>query len=85
MVCCPGTSIGLSPVIVFANARVADRWISLSPILFDNPKDISWLDYGCGIGLLMIYLKELGTDVYGYDNWSQVNKKHAQKFLSKYF
>ncbi|MCL5958225.1 MAG: class I SAM-dependent methyltransferase [Chloroflexi bacterium] len=40
------------------------------------------LDYGCGIGVLIVYLSRLGFDVSGFDNWREVSKSTAEGFLS---
>jgi len=51
----------------------------------DEFKGKTWLDYGCGIGMLGAYLNYLGIDFYGYDNFSQgVPKEVALDFLKKY-
>jgi hypothetical protein len=45
-------------------------------------KKIVIADIPCGLGNLMFYLKELGFEqVWGYDNWSQIEKERAEKFL----
>jgi len=51
----------------------------------DEFKGKTWLDFGCGIGMLGVYLNYLGIEFYGYDNFSQgVPKDAAINFLRKY-
>ena len=48
-----------------------------------NDKDFSLLDYGCGIPNLIYYLRKIGVQkVFGYDNWKQIEKEYAEKYLS---
>ena len=43
------------------------------------------LDYGCGLGNLMVYLKKMGFhNAYGYDNFSQIKKDTVAGFLKKF-
>jgi len=49
-----------------------------------NPAQETVLDYGCGIGALLVYLRKLGFAAYGYDNWSQIAKSTAEAFLSEH-
>jgi len=51
----------------------------------DEFKGQSWLDYGCGLGQLGIYLDYLGIEFYGYDIFDQgVPKEITLDFLKKY-
>lgn len=51
----------------------------------DEFKGADWLDFGCGIGMLGVYLDYLGIKFYGYDDFSQgVHKEVAIDFLKKY-
>lgn len=40
------------------------------------------LDYACGSGIMIVYLRKLGFKSFGYDNWSQLSRTTAQTFLS---
>ncbi|MSU54330.1 MAG: hypothetical protein EXS48_00620 [Candidatus Staskawiczbacteria bacterium] len=43
------------------------------------------LDYGCGLGNLMVYLRKMGfLNAYGYDNFSQIKKDTVVEFLKKF-
>lgn len=43
------------------------------------------LDYGCGLGNLIVYLKKMGfKNAYGYDNFSQIKKDTIVEFLKKF-
>jgi len=51
----------------------------------DKFRSKTWLDFGCGLGMLMVYLNSLGIDCYGYDNWSFfLNKDDSINFLKNY-
>lgn len=48
-----------------------------------NDKYFSLLDYGCGIPNLIYYLNKIGVKkVFGYDNWQQIEKEYAEKYIS---
>ena len=47
-----------------------------------KPGNETILDYGCGIGVLIVYLRKLGFVAFGYDDWSQIAKSTAEAFLS---
>ncbi|MBM3206768.1 MAG: hypothetical protein FJZ43_04060 [Candidatus Staskawiczbacteria bacterium] len=43
------------------------------------------LEYACGLGNLIIYLRESGfKKVFGYDNYSQIRKDTIESFLGKF-
>lgn len=51
----------------------------------ENIKQYSFLDHGCGTGILSVYLKKLGIECFNYDNWSHfITKENAIEFLSKF-
>jgi hypothetical protein len=47
-----------------------------------DPKKELILDYACGIGVMLVYLRNLGFVAYGFDNWSQVAQITSEEFLS---
>ena len=48
-------------------------------------KGKTWLDYGCGLGQLGVYLNYLGVEFYGHDIFDQgVPKEITLDFLKKY-
>lgn len=61
--------------------------IAVLDFLLKNIRDPNTviLDYGCGMGTLIVYLKKLGFNkVYGYDNNTQLDKSTAEDFLASY-
>lgn len=73
-------------------ARVSaghDLWppniAALDYILKNEPKEVAILDFGCGFGNLLVYLRQAGyTNLYGYDDWSQLPEGAARAFLDRY-
>ncbi len=51
-------------------------------LLRQNLKQETILDYGCGLGNLMVYLKSMGfKNTHGYDDFSQIKKETILTFL----
>jgi hypothetical protein len=49
-------------------------------------RDACIADIPCGLGNLMVYLKQLGyLDVWGYDNWVQIDRQKAVDFLIPWY
>lgn len=64
----------LSPV----NIAVLDWLLEMD---FDKGTVIA--DIPCGLGNLMFYLREMGfPEIWGYDNWSQIERERAVHFLT---
>jgi len=60
--------------------------VAVIDFLFKNSKkeDI-YVDYGCGLCNLQIYLRQMGFEnAFGYDNFGQIKKETIEKFLSGY-
>lgn len=54
-------------------------------LLKNASKNDAILDYGCGLGNLIVYLKEMGfKNVYGYDNFSQIKSETVSNFLKEF-
>ncbi len=50
-----------------------------------DPDSETILDYACGLGYLLTYLRELGfTNLYGYDNFQQVRERSIRCFLRSF-
>jgi len=48
-------------------------------------KDVGIADIPCGLGNLMVCLRRLGfCNVWGYDNWAQIERERAVAFLQQY-
>ncbi len=54
-------------------------------IIKQSSKEDYILEYGCGLGNLIIYLRQLGyKNILGYDNFSQINKETIEEFLNHF-
>ena len=50
-----------------------------------NPDREVLLDYACGIGVLMVYARDLGVSrVHGYDNWTYLARSTSERFLERF-
>jgi len=50
-----------------------------------RPEQEVLLDFPCGIGVLLVYARELGlVHVHGYDNWSYLERATAERFLRQF-
>lgn len=50
----------------------------------DDLRGCTWVDVGCGFGQLVIYLRALGYDAWGYDDWSQLRREWAEEFAAEF-
>lgn len=68
------TQLGLKPlldVFYIPNIEVLDFIVKN----LDEFKNKTFLDYGCGLGFLTIFLNYLGIDAYCYDNFIQASTR----------
>ena len=72
------TAIAILPDLFPPNIAVLDFLNGY----IEKPGNETILDYGCGIGVMLVYLRKLGFVAYGYDDWSQLAKSTAEVFLS---
>ena len=50
-----------------------------------NPEREVLLDFPCGIGVLLVYERDLGlTQIHGFDNWTDLAPTTAQRFLQRF-
>ena len=50
-----------------------------------RPEQEVLLDYACGIGVLLVYARDLGlTRVHGFDDWSYLARSTTERFLRRF-
>jgi hypothetical protein len=50
-----------------------------------HPEREVLLDFACGIGVLLVYARDLGlTRIHGFDNWTYLSRATAERFLQEF-